>query len=51
MFDLDLGIIRFLYLKCKIAGAALGYGAFEGAVIYIGVIAYAFFKGSKNNVR
>lgn len=51
MFDLDLKIIRFLYLKCKIAGTALGYGAFEGAVMYLGVITYAFLKGSKKNVH
>lgn len=47
MFNLDLEIIRFLYLKCKSAGEIFGFGAFEGAVIYAGMITLAFLQGSK----
>lgn len=38
MFSLDLILFNLIYNKCLALGLIFGYGAFEGAVIYVGII-------------
>lgn len=45
MFELDKQIISFIYFKCKSLGGVLGYGALEGFITYLGIIALGIFKG------
>ncbi|GEP65185.1 hypothetical protein CBE01nite_29530 [Clostridium beijerinckii] len=44
MFDLDLKVFYFFYSHCKVLGSIFGFGAFEGAIMYISVIALAIVK-------
>lgn len=44
MFKLDLAIFNFIYSNCKILGSALGYGAREGFVIYLGIFGIAITR-------
>ncbi|WP_338894845.1 hypothetical protein [Clostridium perfringens] len=41
-----LGII---YNYCKMLGEVFGFGAFEGAVIYTGIISYGFLRALGGN--
>lgn len=38
MFDLDLRVFTFCYNQCRNLGKSFGFGAFEGMVLYVGII-------------
>lgn len=38
MFNLDIEIFNFIYNQCKALGSAFYLGAFEGFVMYLGLI-------------
>ncbi|WP_205448236.1 hypothetical protein [Clostridium botulinum] len=38
MFDLDIRLFSCIYTNCKALGNVFGFGAFEGFVIYSGII-------------
>ncbi|MDS0525443.1 hypothetical protein NNC19_07115 [Clostridium sp. SHJSY1] len=41
MFKYDLVVINWIYNNCKMLGNVFGYGAFEGFIIYTGIIIVA----------
>ena len=45
MFDLDIQLFNFIYSSCKSLGNTFGYGAFEGLVMYAGLITLGIIKG------
>lgn len=45
MFKLDSIFFSFIFNSCKTLGNTFGYGAFEGAVIYLGLFTIAGIKG------
>ena len=45
MFDLDLALYAFLYRSCAKLGDVFGFGAWEGFIIYAGIITLAVLKG------
>lgn len=47
MFELDKQIISFIYTQCKTLGCAFGYGALEGLITYLGIIALGIMEGIK----
>ena len=51
MFDLDLQVFNYLYNTCKILGKTFGYGAFEGFIMYLGIIVLAVLKGIEISKR
>lgn len=42
MFKLDNLIFHFVYDNCKTLGATFGLGAFEGFVMYFGIVVLSF---------
>ncbi len=38
MFDLDIRLFNCIYTNCKALGSAFGFGAFEGFILYTGII-------------
>ncbi|HII4449370.1 TPA: hypothetical protein ACY4RW_001269 [Clostridium perfringens] len=42
MFDI-------IYNSCKTLGVAFGFGAFEGAIIYAGIVAYSILRATGSN--
>lgn len=42
MFDI-------IYNSCKILGTVFGFGAFEGFIIYAGVVTYVFLRVTGSN--
>lgn len=49
MFRLDSIVFTLLYNQCRNLGNSLGFGAFEGAVIYFSILTLAVFKGLNIN--
>lgn len=45
MFNLDIQLLNFIYSSCKSLGNTFGYGAFEGLVMYAGLITLGIIKG------
>lgn len=39
-------MIDIIYNSCKTLGSIFGFGAFEGFIIYSGIIVYGCFKAS-----
>lgn len=38
-----------IYNSCKTLGSVLGFGAFEGFIIYVGVVTYGFLRVTGSN--
>ena len=49
MFNLDIQLFNFIYSSCKSLGNTFGYGAFEGLVMYTGIIMLGIIKGKRFN--
>lgn len=42
-------MLDIIYNSCETLGAVFGFGALEGAIIYIGIISYGFLKATGSN--
>jgi hypothetical protein len=51
LFGTDISVFNMIYRQCKIAGSAFGYGAFEGFVMYTGIITAATLKVINSNTK
>lgn len=51
MFNLDIKLFSFLYSYCKSLGNIFGYGAFEGLVMYAGVILLGVIKATEKKIN
>lgn len=48
MFKLDSFVLTLLYNQCKTIGTSIGFGAFEGFVVYFSIVTLAVLKGTSN---
>lgn len=51
MFNLDFIIFSLIYKQCLKLGLAFGYGAFEGFILYAGVIVGGILTVTKDKVK
>ncbi|MBD7909723.1 MULTISPECIES: hypothetical protein [Clostridium] len=51
MFRLDLLVYNFIFNNCQALGNVFGFGAFEGFIIYAGVITVAVMKIFNDNIK
>lgn len=51
MFNLDIKLFNLLYSYCKSLGGVFYLGAFEGAILYSGVILLAIIKATEKKTK
>ncbi|HBJ1647836.1 TPA: hypothetical protein LA462_002351 [Clostridium botulinum] len=51
MFNLDLRVFEFIYSKCTSLGNTIGFGAFEGFILYTGLILLIIIKVTTKKVK
>ncbi len=44
MFSLDMKVFNYIYSNCRQIGNIFGYGAFEGFIMYSGLISIGLLK-------
>ncbi|MBW6411839.1 hypothetical protein [Clostridium weizhouense] len=49
MFDLDIRLFNLIYTQCRTLGNAFNMGAFEGFVMYAGVVTLGITKVLESN--
>ena len=45
MFKLDIQIVKFIYDSCHTLGSCFGFGFFEGACMYSGLLVWGVLSG------
>lgn len=51
MFDLDIKVINYIYQQCRALGSIFNFGAFEGFVMYAGLITLGIIKVTEKKVK
>lgn len=51
MFKLDLEVINIVYQQCRALGSIFNFGAFEGFIMYAGLITLGIMKITEKKVK
>ncbi|OOM78706.1 hypothetical protein [Clostridium sp. BL-8] len=51
MFGLDMKVFNYIYSNCRQIGSIFGYGAFEGFIMYGGLISMGVLKFFENTKK